>query len=72
MPQQNIGHATTTLMAQNRGASKKERVHDSFFCGLKLEFLYAIFITAICFFFAEPIIRLFVTDAPWCILGCAF
>ena len=26
VPQQNIGHATTTLMAQNRGASKKERV----------------------------------------------
>ena len=36
-----------TLMAQNRGAGKKERVRASFFCGLKLEFLYAIFITAV-------------------------
>lgn len=59
-------------MAQNRGASKKERVRASFFCGLKLEFLYAIFITAICFFFAEPIIRLFVTDAAVVHLGVRF
>ena len=46
---------------------RQERVRASFFCGLKLEFLYAIFITAVCFFFAEPIIRLFVTDAEMCI-----
>ena len=72
VPQQNIGHATTTLMAQNRGASKKERVRASFFCGLKLEFLYAIFITAVCFFFAEPIIRLFVTDTAVVHLGVRF
>ena len=72
VPQQNIGHATTTLMAQNRGASKKDRVRASFFCGLKLEFLYAIFITAVCFFFAEPIIRLFVTDAAVVHLGVRF
>ena len=72
VPQQNIGHATTTLMAQNRGASKKDRVRASFFCGLKLEFLYAIFITAACFFFAEPIIRLFVTDAAVVHLGVRF
>ena len=72
VPQQNIGHATTTLMAQNRGAGKKDRVRASFFCGLKLEFLYAIFITAVCFFFAEPIIRLFVTDAAVVHLGVRF
>ena len=68
----NTSHATTTLMAQNRGANKKERVRASFFCGLKLEFLYAIFITAVCFFFAEPIIRLFVTDAAVVHLGVRF
>ena len=62
----------TTLMAQNRGAGKKDRVRASFFCGLKLEFLYAIFITAVCFFFAEPIIRLFVTDAAVVHLGVRF
>ena len=34
IPQQNIGHAATTLMAQNRGAGKKDRVRKGFFCGL--------------------------------------
>ena len=38
----------------------------------ELEFLYAIFITAVCFFFAEPIIRLFVTDAAVVHLGVRF
>ena len=60
------------LLFQNRGAGKKDRVRASFFCGLKLEFLYAIFITAVCFFFAEPIIRLFVTDAAVVHLGVRF
>ena len=31
MPQQNIAHAMTTLMAQNHGAGKKERVRQGFF-----------------------------------------
>ena len=72
VPQQNIGHATTTLLAQTRGAGNNELVRASFFCGLKLEFLYAIFITAVCFFFAEPIIRLFVSDAAVVHLGVRF
>ena len=72
IPQQNIGHATTTLMAQNRGAGKNDRVRQSFFCGLKLEAIYAVCITAICFFLAEPIIRLFATDAEVVALGVRF
>ena len=54
VPQQNIGHATTTLMAQNRGAGKKDRVRASFFCGLKIEAVYAVCIKD----FPDPI------DAP--------
>ena len=72
IPQQNIGHATTTLMAQNRGAGKKDRVRKSFFCGLKLETIYAFCITAVCFFFAEPIIRLFADQAEVVALGVRF
>ena len=41
MPQQNIAHAMTTLMAQNHGAGKKERVRHGFFCGLRIELIYA-------------------------------
>ena len=71
-PQQNIGHATTTLMAQNRGAGKKDRVRAGFFCGLKIEAIYAVCIAVLCFFGAEPIIRLFV-DGPGVVeLGVRF
>ena len=72
IPQQNIGHATTTLMAQNRGASKNDRVRQGFFCGLKLEAIYGLAIMAVCFFFAEPIIRLFVEDPSVVNLGVRF
>ena len=36
-PQQNIAHAMTTLMAQNRGAGKKDRVKEGFRCGIRIE-----------------------------------
>ena len=71
-PQQNIGHATTTLMAQNRGAGKKDRVRAGFFCGLKIEAIYAVCIAVLCFFGAEPIIRLFVDDPGVVELGVRF
>ena len=35
-PQQNIGHAMTTLMAQNRGAGKADRVRQGYHCGCLL------------------------------------
>ena len=72
IPQQNIGHATTTLMAQNRGAGKTNRVRKSFFCGMKLETIYAFCIMAVCFFGAEPIIRLFATQKEVVDLGVRF
>lgn len=71
-PQQNIGHAMTTLMAQNRGAGKKDRVRQGFFCGMRLEFGYALLLTAVCFVGAEPIIRMFVSDPEVVALGVRF
>ena len=56
-PQQNIGHAMTTLMAQNRGAGKHDRVKQGFHCGMRIEFAYGILLTAVCLLFAQPIIR---------------
>ena len=41
-PQQNIGHAMTTLMAQNRGAGKTDRVRQGYHCGMRIEFAYGI------------------------------
>lgn len=61
-PEQNIGHAMTAFMAQNRGAGKKDRMKKGFIGGMKLEFIYGICIFLICFIFARPLMRLFVSN----------
>ena len=71
-PQQNIGHAMTTLMAQNRGAGKRERVRQGFFTGMRIEAVYGLAIMAVCFFGAEPIIRLFADKPEVVDLGVRF
>ena len=71
-PQQNIGHAMTTLMAQNRGAGKADRVRQGYHCGMRIEFAYGILLTVICLLFAEPIIRLFAADPAVVDLGVRF
>jgi len=45
-PQQNIGHAMTTFLAQNRGAKKHERIKKGFWLGMKIETVYC----SICLF----------------------
>ena len=72
MPQQNIAHAMTTLMAQNHGAGKKERVRQGFFCGLRIELIYGFCLMAVCLLFARPIISLFVDDSAVIDLGVKF
>ena len=71
-PQQNIAHAMTTLMAQNHGAGKKERVRQGFFCGLRIELVYGLLLMAVCLLFARPIISLFVDDPAVIELGVRF
>ncbi len=71
-PQQNIGHAMTTLMAQNRGAGKADRVRQGYHCGMRIEFVYALLLTGVCLLFAEPIIRLFAADPTVVDLGVRF
>ena len=71
-PQQNIGHAMTTLMAQNRGAGKKDRVQQGFRCGMRIELAYGVFIAVVCFAGAPRIMELFVTDPAVIHLGVRF
>lgn len=61
-PEQNIAHAMTALMAQNKGAGKKERMREGFRCGMKLELIYGVAVFAVCFLFARPLMLLFVKD----------
>lgn len=62
-PQQNIGHAMTALMAQNRGAGKKDRMWKGFKSGMLLEAIYGLAICLVCFCFAQPLMKAFVDDA---------
>ena len=64
--------AMTTLMAQNRGAGKTDRVRQGYHCGMRIEFVYALLLTGVCLLFAEPIIRLFAADPAVVDLGVRF
>lgn len=61
-PEQNIAHAMTALMAQNKGAGKKDRMREGFRCGIVLEIIYGIAIFMICFILARPLMMMFVKD----------
>lgn len=72
MPQQNIAHAMTTLMAQNKGAKKTDRIKAAFRCGMKIELFYGIFIFFVCFFLAHPLMQLFSNDPVVCKHGVTY
>lgn len=61
-PEQNIAHAMTALMAQNKGAGRRDRMREGFRCGLVLEVIYGIFIFLVCYLLARPLMLLFVKD----------
>ncbi len=72
IPEQNIGHAMTGFLAQNKGAGKKDRIREGFKSGLKIELTYGIIICSLCLIFAKPLMRLFVNDAEVIGLGVSY
>ena len=61
-PQQNIGHAMTTFLAQNKGAGHKERMKKGFQTGLLIELVYSIGLFAVIWGLAPQIMNLFAED----------
>lgn len=61
-PQQSIGSAMTTFIAQNRGAKKPERIQKSFKVGMLMETLYWVVIGILVWIFSGKIMNLFVGD----------
>lgn len=61
-PEQNIAHAMTALMAQNKGAGKNDRMREGFRCGIILEIVYGAAVMVICQVFAGELMALFVKD----------
>ena len=61
-PEQNIAHAMTALMVQNKGAGKNDRMREGFRCGMILEIVYGAAVMVICQVFAGELMALFVKD----------
>jgi putative MATE family efflux protein len=62
IPEQNIGHAMTTFIAQNKGAGKPRRIREGFRCGMLIEFVYALCLFVVMELFARGMMGLFVKD----------
>lgn len=60
-PQQNIAHASTTFMAQNRGAGKTQRMKQGFYGTILLELVYTAVILVLVSVFSRQIMELFVS-----------
>lgn len=61
IPEQGIGSAISTYIAQNRGAGKADRIRPGFRAGIRLELCYWVIIGTITALFRTPIVSLFVT-----------
>lgn len=62
IPEQNIGHAMTSVMAQNRGAGETKRVRDAFRVGMYVELIYGGMTGMLLLCLANPLMRLFTQD----------
>ena len=70
--EQNIAHAMTSVMAQNRGAGKMDRVRESFRYGIAMENIYGIFSGILFYLLAEPMMRLFTADVEVIAIGVTY
>lgn len=60
IPQQNIGHADSTFLAQNKGAKAWQRMARGFVIAVRMEMVYSAIITISIFAFSRQIMELFV------------
>ena len=61
-PEHNIAHATTTFLAQNRGAGNVERVKKGYRCGVYMEIAFSLVASIVIYFAATPLMRMFVDE----------
>lgn len=72
IPEQNIGHAMTGVMAQNRGAGEMKRVNSAFRVGMYIELAYGAVMGLFLLFFANPVMKLFTHDTATIMLGVQY
>lgn len=68
-PQQSIGSAMTTFIAQNKGAKQEDRIQKSLKIGLWMEVVYWIFIGTVIYIISDKIMYLFVSDSTNTVVG---
>jgi putative MATE family efflux protein len=71
-PEQNIGHAMTSFLAQNKGAGENERMRKGFRSGILIEVAYGVCVCLVCFVFARPLMQLFANDDEVITLGVRY
>ena len=69
IPEQNIGHAMTSVMAQTRGAGETKRIKEAFRAGMYIELVYGGITGILLLFLANPLMRLFTQDEMTVITG---
>ena len=69
VPEQNIAHAMTAVMAQNKGAKEEQRVREAFRVGNRIELIYSLIVGLLFFILANPIMQLFTKDMKVIKLG---
>lgn len=60
IPQQNIGHAASTFLAQNRGARHYGRMLKGFLTAVRMEMVYSLLLSLLIAFFVPSLVRLFI------------
>lgn len=68
-PQQSIGSAMTTFIAQNKGAKKEARIQKALKVGLLMEVFYWMCIGTIVYCSSGAIMKLFVSDQSNAVIG---
>lgn len=72
IPEQNIAHAMTSVMAQNRGAGRMDRVGKTFRVGIGIELVYGVLAGAVLLGFSRPIMMLFTEDEETVVMGITY
>ena len=72
VPEQNMAHGTTSILAQNIGAKKNDRVVKTFRLSLLIQIIYGIAIGVLTWFTARPFVRLFSNDPEVIELGVSY
>ena len=69
MPVQDFGNAFSTFIAQNYGAGKNERIRRAFRGAMLVSMLFCAVVSSLVFFFAEPLMTLFVEKTETAIIA---